>query len=239
MIPSVRPILRALVIAVVSLSAVPAGGLSTGITGNSGKQGANCVDCHDGGVRPQVRLEGPAVVYAGALATFRFVVQSESSRQQLAGFNAAASHGRLEPLRGEGAYAELGELTHDTPKPATDNETSWQFTWRAPLTAGDQTLFGAGLSVNGNGTRSGDEMALLELTVTVSDEPRPGDANCDGSLSAADLTEITALTALATIGACDLADANCDGAVDQTDATVVIATLFDSPMPTQCPPIQR
>lgn len=223
----------------VSLAAVSAEGLSTGITGNSGKQGSNCADCHSGGTAPLVRLEGPSAVYAGALATFRFVVESQSSRQQFAGFNVAASQGRLEPLRGEGAYAQLGELTHDTPKPATDNETSWRFTWRAPATAGDQTLFGAGLSANGNGTRSGDEMALLELTVTVADEPRAGDANCDGSLSAADLTEINALTILGTIGACELADANCDGGVSQADATVVIAALFDSLIPTLCPPLQR
>jgi hypothetical protein len=220
-----------------SMLPVSAGALSTGITGNSGKQGANCADCHSGGVAPLVRLEGPRVVYAGALATFRFVVQSQSSRQQFAGFNVASSAGRLESIRGEGAYVEFSELTHDSPKPALEDETSWLFSWRAPDVAGSQTLFGAGLSVNGTGTRRGDEMMLLQLAVTVTDERRPGDANCDGRLSAADLTEIAALNALGTVSDCALADADCSGAIGQGDATVLIAALFDSPIPTLCPPI--
>ena len=98
----------------------------------------------------------------------------------------------------------------------------------------EETLFAAGLSANGNATRSGDEMGLLQLVVIVSDEPRPGDANCDGWLSAADLTEIAHLTAVGKTEECALADANCDGAVDAADIAVVIASLFDSPAATEC-----
>ena len=89
--------------------AVPA--VSIGISGNSGKQGANCADCHSGGIDPLVRLEGPRQVYADTLATFRFVVQTPSTRQQFAGFNAAAGDGALEPVLGAGAHIENGELT--------------------------------------------------------------------------------------------------------------------------------
>jgi len=205
-----------------------------GITGNSGKQGANCADCHFGGTAPLVRLEGPNVVHSGALATFRFVVQSQSSRQQFAGFNVAASHGRLDPLPDQGEHLEVGELTHDFPKAAIDNETAWLFTWRAPASTGTQTLYGAGLSANGNGNRNGDEMALLQLAVTVTDEPRPGDANCDDALSAADVSEIARLIGVDGTGDCGLADANCDGAVNEADEDVLIAALFDTPSVTQC-----
>lgn len=226
--------LRFFVAALLLHHAAAAAAISTGIVGNSGKQGANCADCHNGGTAPIVRLEGPRAVYAGALATFRFVVQSQSSRQQVAGFNVAASDGALESVRGQGARGEFGELTHDFPKAAEADESSWLFTWRAPPAAGAETLFAAGLSANGNATRSGDEMGLLQLVVIVSDEPRPGDANCDGWLSAADLTEIAHLTAVGKTEECALADANCDGAVDAADIAVVIASLFDSPAATEC-----
>src|SRR5262245_41192700 len=198
--------------------------VSTGITGNSGKQGANCTDCHSGGTEPLVRLEGPSSVYAGALASFRFIVQTQSSRQQFAGFNVAVSHGRLFPEPFEGEHLEVGELTHDSPKAASDDETSWAFTWRVPSTAGIVTLFGAGLSCNLNGTRSGDAMALLQFDITV-DDNRPGDANCDKALSAADLTGIVTGG-----GDCGLADADCSGTVDAVDVDVLIAQLFDSPV---------
>jgi hypothetical protein len=213
-----------------------AGAVSTGIVGNSGKQGANCVDCHDGGTVPAVRLEGPQRVYAEALATFRFVVQSQSARQQLAGFNVAASSGGLEPLRGDGAHLEAGELTHDAPKPANASESAWTFTWRAPAAAGNETIFAAGLSANGTGTRSGDESALLELDVSVDDGPRPGDADCDGALSAADIVALVDLLPASAAGECDLADADCDGAVDERDLAVLNAALFDSPAVTGCEP---
>lgn len=212
----------------------PSIAVSEGITGNSGKQGANCADCHSGGTAPLVRLEGPREVYAGALATFRFVVQTQSIRQQFAGFNVAASDGQLEPVRGQGEHLDVGELTHDAPKPAIEDETTWLFTWRAPSTAGSEVIFGAGLSANGTETRSGDEMALLQVAVTVTDDPRPGDANCDGALSAADVVGIAHALPPETVDECGLTDADCNGAIQARDITVVIAALFDSPSATDC-----
>jgi hypothetical protein len=238
-IPSSRDFVRkgartaCLIVAVSLLPVVGAEAISTGITGNSGKQGSNCADCHSGGVAPIVRLDGPDTVYTDVLAIFRFVVQSQSPRQQFAGFNVAAENGSLGPIAGEGAQLEIDELTHTAPKAAVLDETSWVFTWRAPRVGGDRTIFAAGLSANGTGTRSGDAMALLQHRVEVLAGPRPGDANCDGVLTAADLTGIAG-----DIGAgpseCGFADADCDGEIDAPDVEVLLALLFDSRPPTQC-----
>jgi len=225
--------LALLVVTACVLDASEVGAVSMGIIGNSGKQGSNCADCHSDGTAPLVRLDGPHLVYTGALATFRFVVQSQASRQEIAGFNVAASSGLLETISGQGARVEVDELTHGFPKSGA--ETSWLFTWRAPQAATNATLFGAGLSANGNGTRSGDGMALLTLPITVSDGPRPGDANCDDALSAADLTEMARLSDMGVVATCEQADADCDGDVDAVDIDVLVASLFDSPVATQCP----
>ena len=91
--------------AAVLLAVPPALGLQTGITGNSGKQGATCNDsCHQGGVTPLVRFEGPTRVMADTLATFHFVVTSQAAKQKVAGFNVAASDGVL------GVVADQDEL---------------------------------------------------------------------------------------------------------------------------------
>jgi len=214
--------------------ASPAAAVSTGISGTSGKQGANCVDCHSGGVDPLVRLDGPRQVYADTLATFRFVVRTQSTRQQFAGFNAAASDGVLEPVFGEGAHVENGELTHDAPKGAVADETEWAFTWRAPPAAGEETIFAAGLSANGTGTRSGDGTGLLQVSVTVLSGPEPGDANCDKTLSAADLIAIARSIAVDTPEGCDGADANCDGMIDAADVESGTKALFDAEVDAAC-----
>jgi len=158
-----------------TLAANAAHPFSGGITGYSGKPvapgggGRICHDCHSDGVVPMVRLEGPAQVEAGTMATFRFVVQSQSTSQVAAGFNVAVSAGQLEVLTGEGArlLRSLNEITHQMPKSNVDGTAAWSFTWQAPLVAGPQTIFGTGNSVNRNLTTTGDRAAATTLSVEV------------------------------------------------------------------------
>ncbi len=200
----------------------------SGIVGNSGKQGTTCNDsCHADGVPPLVRFEGPHAVMADALATFRFVVESQSPRQTVAGFNVAASDGVLGVVPGQGARVEADEITHEAAKPNTGGEASWQFTWRAPNQLGAYTLYGAGLSANGNGSRPGDDSATTTLGVTVTPNEQPGDANCDRRLTAADLTAIVTLLPSGVPAGCNLADADGDGFMRASDLALVVATLFE------------
>jgi hypothetical protein len=212
--------------AIALVHAPPAQAMQNGIVGYSGKQGVSCNDsCHMDGVTPLVRFEGPQRVMADAVATFRFVVTSQASKQTVAGFNVAASDGVLGVVAGQGEQLEFEELTHDAPKPNVDGAASWQFTWQAPSPPGVYTLYGAGLSANGNGTRNGDDSNFTALDVTVSAGPI-GDANCDAQVSAADVTAVVALLPGGVPGACDSADANGDGGVTAVDIPVVVAALF-------------
>ncbi len=149
----------------------PAEAFSIGRTGSSGKQGSTCNLCHRGGTAPVVRFEGPGQVAAGTLATFRFVVQSQAPTQTAAGFNVAASGGRLAIVAGQGEHALGGEITHSAPKVDSDGVASFEFTWQAPTQPATYKLFGAGISANHNGSSSGDLSAATTHDVVV-----PGEA---------------------------------------------------------------
>jgi len=216
-----------LALAAMALVNVPqVGAKQNGIVGYSGKQGATCDDdCHVGGVTPLVRFEGTQRVMADALATFRFVVTSQASKQKVAGFNVAASDGVLDIVAGQSEHVEFDELTHDAPKSNVDGEAGWQFTWHAPNQPGQYVLYGAGLSANGNGTDGGDDSNLTTLNVTVTSEPI-GDANCDTLVSAADVSAVAKLLPAGVPGACNGADANGDGAVNVADVAAVVTAVF-------------
>lgn len=116
---------------------------------------------------PTVSFQGPNQVPAGTTAAFQFVVQSQATAAQTyAGFDVAASSGKL--TAGQNQYAILGEVTHVSPK-ANDAQgvATWQFTWQAPATPGSYTLFGAGNSVNHDGSFFGDRCSATTLMVMV------------------------------------------------------------------------
>lgn len=148
------------------LTAVPAYGFSGGINGYSGKLGHTCNDCHSGGVAPTVAFDGPTRVAAGAIAAYRFIVRSRSAQQIAAGFNVAADAGTLAAATAN-ARVSGDELLHRGPLTNVGDEASWSFTWRAPLEPGTYVLYGAGNSVNRNGSTSGDRAAATTLTVEV------------------------------------------------------------------------
>lgn len=161
--------------AVVTLHPLPALAYSTGITNVSGKQGSSCSACHLGGVSPSVHFEGPTEVAPGAIATFRFVVQSQSVSEQIAaGLDIATSAGKLAAVSGQGERVLSGEIIHTGPKGNDANGmASWDFTWQAPAQSGTATLFGAGNSVNLSGTSFGDMSATTTYQVAVADVATP------------------------------------------------------------------
>jgi hypothetical protein len=201
------------------LLCAPAFANSSGIVGRSGKQGESCSGHHSGGVAPVVRLEGPSIVAAGALATFRVTVQSESPNQIAAGLNVAASGGELGTVAGQSTQLELfddgtsatNELTHTQPRRNDASATaSWLFTWRAPPAPATATLFAAGNSVDDFGNMEGDRAATTRLDVEVGCL-----GSCNGD-SQVDIDELIVAVRLALgdgTAACPLADGNGDGMV--------------------------
>jgi hypothetical protein len=153
---------------------------SIGITGFSGKQGITCVSCHSGGAVPTVRFEGPDQLAAGAVATFRFVVQSQAAAQVAAGLNVATSAGKFGTIDGQGERLLGNEITHVSPKGnGADGSASWDFTWQAPAQAGPATLFGAGNSVNLNFTSFGDRSAATTFQVVVTGAAPPTETSTE------------------------------------------------------------
>lgn len=149
---------------------------SGGISGVSGKVGQTCNQafCHGGGVAPTVTLEGPTELAPAAIATFRFVIRSNSPQQIAAGLNVASSGGTLISLPNQGTRLLSGELTHTMPKNNdTNGQAVFEFQWQAPSEPGSYTLFAAGNSVNRNGTNQGDLAAATTLVVRVAAPSTP------------------------------------------------------------------
>jgi len=143
-----------------------------GTIGLSGKNsGTFCRNCHGGGTSPRVAFSGPTVVAPGALATFAFTVTSSDPLGQLyAGLNLAATGGTFSVPPGQGLRVELGEVTHNEPK-ANDSsgQATFEVQWQAPVSPGIYTLYGSGVSANGDDLRTGDgaERTTMEVFVGV------------------------------------------------------------------------
>lgn len=278
---------------------------SAGITGYSGKPpspSSVCNTCHTLGTTPTVTFDGPSTLGTGATGTFTFILQSNEPRQSAAGFNVAASGGTLQIVSGqkEQIFPGTTELTHNAPKANNaSGQSTWQFKWKAPTTAGNYVLWGAGNSVNLDGTSNGDSAAatmflvavgsgatvtpsftatpsptrtspataspsatptpsdtpmpeptVTQLATPTSTEaptetpptsptftptatatppdtaPMPGDANCDGTVSAADVSELVALLEGIAPLVCAGVDANQNGTLDEGDLPATIDIIF-------------
>lgn len=158
----------------VSATMVPNGAdaRSDGTIGLSGKNsGTYCRNCHGGGEIPSVAFSGPTAVAPGTLATFAFTVTSgDPLRQLYAGLNLAATGGTFSVPSGQGLRVELGEVTHNEPK-ANDSsgQATFEVQWLAPTSPGVYTLYGSGVSANGDDLRTGDdaERTTMEIFVGV------------------------------------------------------------------------
>lgn len=153
------------VVVVSSLWSIPALATSTGVTGQTGKEGPTCSTCHQGGELPTVALEGPATLAPGATGQYTFIIRGGPAVTGGVGIAVDSSAATLQP--GEGTKKLGVELTHSQPQPFTSNELRFNFSLVAPATDVTLTLFGAGNSSNADFHTGGDRAAAARLSVKV------------------------------------------------------------------------
>ena len=160
-----RLVFTALGIGVWIFTAGMAHAFSGGITGFSGKTGTTCNSCHSGVVAPVVTLTGPTTLGVGATGNYTLTLLP-SAGNGLGGLDVSASSGALSN-NPAGTRIAAGEITHSAPNNVPVAGIIWNFSWTAPAAAGNQTLYGAVASSDGDGTSGGDGTAATSLTVTV------------------------------------------------------------------------
>ncbi|AKQ63323.1 putative lipoprotein [Myxococcus hansupus] len=131
-------------------------------------------------------IEGPATLAPGATGNYSLIIRGGPAAG--AGYNVAVSEAAATLTAGSGSRKLSGELTHSTIRRFSNGEARFDFTMVAPATAGRVTLFGAGNSVNDNGTEQGDSSATTTLEVNVTGGGSgggDGDGNDDGGCAAA------------------------------------------------------
>ncbi len=161
---------------------------ASGITGYSGNtathSGAICTACHSGGTVPTVTITGPASLAPGASGTYTLMITGGPA--VVGGLDVSASAGTL--AAGDAATQLMsGEITQKSATSFTSGALSFTFALNAPATAGTVTLYGAGLSANGNGSTSGDNAAKATLAVTVAAATAPSITVADPVAPANDL----------------------------------------------------
>jgi hypothetical protein len=125
-----------------------------GIIGRTQKNGIGCT-CHSDNptIGVLVAITGPDTLSVGQSAIYTVTIQGGPLVG--GGTNIAASDGSLLPIAGD-LRKESDELTHVTPKTPSAGKVTFQFSYTAPTTLGQQTLFANGNSVNLNGANTGD-----------------------------------------------------------------------------------
>jgi chitodextrinase len=140
-----------------------------GITGLSQ---AGCGGCHNSpnDPAPTVTISGPTTVAPGATETYTLTVTPADDGDSDAlggGLNVSATAGTFAAGTGT-RVATDGDLTQtDTKLVPLLDPVSWDYQWTAAATAGTQTMYGAGISVNlGNGANN-DEWNVTTLEIVV------------------------------------------------------------------------
>jgi len=171
----------------VLIQAVFAHAYPDGATGYSGNPATRtCLNCHGGGVAPTVTFVGPATVTPGS--TTEYTIRIQGGQSNRGGYNVSATGGTL--VAGAGSRLSNGELTQSSSQRAVGDVVEFPFSWKAPATAGQFTLYGHGLSTNGSGT-SGDNGKSITLAITVSAPAQVSVPNVVGRTQAAARTAIT------------------------------------------------
>ncbi len=131
-----------------------------GIVGRTKKNGDGCT-CHSefSSANVSVIISGPDTLISGETATY--VVSIVGGPLSAGGTNIAASNGGLFPVAGD-LRKESGELTHVAPKFPVAGKVTFEFTYTAPLTLGQETIFANGNSVNLDGANTGDQWNFAE-----------------------------------------------------------------------------
>lgn len=156
--------------------AVYVSGSSGGITGVTQLNGNGC-ECH-GSASPNVNvtISGPDTVLIGSTNTYSVTITGGPLVR--GGTNIAASTGMLNIVAESGLQKIGNELTHAAPKIPTDGNVRFQFTYTAPTTTGQITLYANGNSVNLNGSSSGDQWNFApNKTIVVSATSSANDRN--------------------------------------------------------------
>jgi hypothetical protein len=147
---------------------------ASGISGYSGNPGTNngaiCTSCHSGGTAPSVSLSGPSSLTVGTSGVYTITISGGAA--SVGGFDVSAVGGTLQATA-SGTKLLSGEVTQSTAATFTGGSLSFSFTLTAPAAAGQATLYGSGLSANGNGSTSGDSASKATLVVTVKALPSP------------------------------------------------------------------
>jgi hypothetical protein len=148
---------------IVTTFAAPASAYGSGATGYTGKQeDRSCNSCHSGGTAPQVTINGPASIAAGATADFTLVVATKQTR---AGAGIAATDGTTLGA-GAGLQALDGELTHSAGLAVSGGKATFKFKVTAPASGTSLRLYAVGLAANGSGT-GGDKATQITKDITV------------------------------------------------------------------------
>lgn len=181
-------------------SAGAAAGFTGGAPGYSGASGQTCNACHSGGVAPTVTISGADTLAAGETGTYVIVVSSASPAfDKFAGVDVSASAGTLAANPAQNSDAlQMGEVVQNK-LAGPFAKLEFQFDLTAPSAPGMVTLFGDGLSCDGNGGEDGDSSATTtKLIMVTGGEDMAGPPP---DLAGADLTVVDA-----TSGATPLAD---------------------------------
>jgi len=112
--------------------------------------------CHGDNPDPSVSvvISGPDTLKADMEATY--TVKISGGPLKAAGTDIAVSKGKLSP-NDKDLKLMSGELTHTEPKKPQGDFVMFIFTYKAPLTAGTETIYANGNSVNGNDKKTGDK----------------------------------------------------------------------------------
>ena len=132
--------------------------------------GTPCTPCHgSGSTNTIVAINGlPTEYIKGKIYPLTFTVENPANSK--AGFNIQVSGGALTAGTGSKINTAKTQITHTTPKSATNNVVTFSFNWTAPTsTANSVTFTAVGNSVNGNGKDGiGDEWNSTSETIPVS-----------------------------------------------------------------------
>jgi hypothetical protein len=123
-----------------------------------------CFGCHTGGQSPVVLIDGPSTVVTGDAPQFTFSILGGPA--VIGGMNIAIDgDGTLVPS--SETRLTNGQLVQLMPKAFSTGSVVWSFTVKVGADAGTGTLYGSGLSANGDGTRAGDNGSMTSFSFTV------------------------------------------------------------------------
>ncbi|WNG15160.1 MXAN_6652 family MXYO-CTERM-anchored protein [Cystobacter fuscus] len=149
---------------------------SSGITGQSGKNGSTCNTCHMGGTAPTVEISGPTTLEPNATGQYTLIIKGGAAN--VGGMNIAVDNAAAVLQAGEGSQKMGSELTHNGMKSFTNGELRFDFSLVAPA-SGSVKLFAAGNSANKNYAETGDRGSTTTLNVTVSGGTAPTEPDED------------------------------------------------------------